>query len=1307
MALNHCYLDQHRIVGSVTNGSDKNLVLNGKKLSVKNNLDFSSTGKINGTTSNSGIAFIGISQQAILTSIFITNQVDSLIISNSSGVLLNGNFTVVKDLKLNTGSFSISANDLTLGGTLSTTSGTIIGGNTSSIIVEGSGVSTNLPSITLKKLILNRSNGISLTGDVTIQDELTLTNGTLDISSNSLIVNGNTLSRTTGNINASNTSAILLFQNTSNISLPASVFLGSINKLTINGAGLTANSDISISNELNLQSSNPSSTKGLLDMGTSNTLTMEASAITSGIGDVIGKIKRTTIVENTSYTFGSQYTSITFTGGTGIQLPNELLFIVKIGESHPIKSGSMNRYYQIIRSGSQIGSAPTRFNLTFRYLDSELNSNNENNLVFWDHHVTYGGITPHEHGQSSQNTTLNTITLASHGIGYLVQNEYQASQEGVAPINFSKIWMISERISPSGDSIFVWLGTDTDDPNDWTKNNNWQDNISPTNAIIAGVPATKHYVYIPNTTEKPTLPTNDTTTMKFLSIYDGGVLNGRNGKMLRSQYIRIYEGGLYNAGTSTIEVLGSLDTNNGNVSWNNHGIFDAGTSNVRFLNANSALSGSTNFHAVEIATGCKLSMVDGSVMRIGNSITNNGILNTINLGATTVEYNGVGSYENQTVVSTEGGKYSTLILSGSGTKTLPVGVSEIMGDFEILESASTSGVTPLTIFGNVTIGENATFSTGSFNHQFKGDFENNGTFNASSGKSILFNGSNAQYITGVAKSVFDILETNNSNGVFMQANVDIENELTLTSGNLNVGDFTLGINGTVNISSKIDVTTQSSLSFGGTLAYIIPNNLFVNPPSINNFTINKSGGLTLGNQNFTINGTLNLTNGELNAQGKTVTINGDITRSTGTLLTNSSTYLIFDENTNMLTFPNNMFSTPVLDKLMMNRAGGITLGNQSITITNKLVLSDGLITTNGSNIIIFNASASVGTTLANFTSGSQNSYINGCARKIGNSAFTFPLGNIGAYAPMSISAADGGGNITEHFTACYYFQNPHPTYSNSSLDTGVNHVSNMEYWTLTRSDGGTNSVNATLSWDSRSGGISNLDELIITHWNSSTSKWESKGNMSTTGDNTSGTITSNLVSDFSPFTLGSLKRSSNPLPVSLTNFEVICLNNHPLIRWSTASETNNNYFEVQKSINGINWTTIERKNGKGNSNQQTNYECIDNSTSNTSKVYYRIKQVDFDGKFSISNSIVNQNCNEILKGIIISPNPSSGKINITYSGDIQQVQSVEIYNSLGEKLMYFNQFQSSLDLTNYANGTYYIYLNLISNRIVEKIVIQR
>ena len=113
--------------------------------------------------------------------------------------------------------------------------------------------------------------------------------------------------------------------------------------------------------------------------------------------------------------------------------------------------------------------------------------------------------------------------------------------------------------------------------------------------------------------------------------------------------------------------------------------------------------------------------------------------------------------------------------------------------------------------------------------------------------------------------------------------VNVNNVLTLTSGNLSVGATTLGINGTISkTSGNIEVSTLSSLIFGGTGAITLDNNLFTTPPSINNLTINRAGGVTLGNQNMTVNGLLDLSSGTFSLGANTLTIAGSSpTRTSG------------------------------------------------------------------------------------------------------------------------------------------------------------------------------------------------------------------------------------------------------------------------------------------------------------------------------------------------------------------------------------------------------------------------------------------
>lgn len=102
-----------------------------------------------------------------------------------------------------------------------------------------------------------------------------------------------------------------------------------------------------------------------------------------------------------------------------------------------------------------------------------------------------------------------------------------------------------------------------------------------------------------------------------------------------------------------------------------------------------------------------------------------------------------------------------------------------------------------------------------------------------------------------------------------------------------------------------------------------------------------------------------------------------------------------------------------------------------------------------------------------------------------------------------------------------------------------------------------------------------------------------------------------------------------PLPVSLQSFSANCINGMIQIDWSTSSEINNDYFIIEHSADGILFNQLLRVNGAGNTNTQHNYAAV--SLKGTG--YYRLKQVDFDGKestfdpvFVTCHSTADMNC---------------------------------------------------------------------------------
>ena len=86
------------------------------------------------------------------------------------------------------------------------------------------------------------------------------------------------------------------------------------------------------------------------------------------------------------------------------------------------------------------------------------------------------------------------------------------------------------------------------------------------------------------------------------------------------------------------------------------------------------------------------------------------------------------------------------------------------------------------------------------------------------------------------------------------------------------------------------------------------------------------------------------------------------------------------------------------------------------------------------------------------------------------------------------------------------------------------------------------------------------------------------------------------------------------LPVRFISFNVALQDNNILVEWATAEESNSSYYEIERSENGINWSAVGVVKAAGNSSATNKYSFTDKNVS-SKIVYYRIKQVDADGKF--------------------------------------------------------------------------------------------
>ena len=139
------------------------------------------------------------------------------------------------------------------------------------------------------------------------------------------------------------------------------------------------------------------------------------------------------------------------------------------------------------------------------------------------------------------------------------------------------------------------------------------------------------------------------------------------------------------------------------------------------------------------------------------------------------------------------------------------------------------------------------------------------------------------------------------------------------------------------------------------------------------------------------------------------------------------------------------------------------------------------------------------------------------------------------------------------------------------------------------------------------------------------------------------------------------------VPVELVSFTASADENKILLRWETATEKNNSGFDVERSTDGKNFAKIGNVQAKGTTTEQQSYSYVDQSSSG-GKFYYRLKQVDLDGKFHYSNSIEVTALPTVYSLSQNYPNPFNPTTKIKFQIPKQERVVLEIYSILGERI---------------------------------------
>lgn len=179
------------------------------------------------------------------------------------------------------------------------------------------------------------------------------------------------------------------------------------------------------------------------------------------------------------------------------------------------------------------------------------------------------------------------------------------------------------------------------------------------------------------------------------------------------------------------------------------------------------------------------------------------------------------------------------------------------------------------------------------------------------------------------------------------------------------------------------------------------------------------------------------------------------------------------------------------------------------------------------------------------------------------------------------------------------------------------------------------------------------------------------------GSNGSGTSGSGLIGN-----------TSTNLPITLVYFNVSPQKKDALVKWGVANQLNNQFFEIERSKDAINWAKIITLDGAGTTSQYLEYQYLDKNTLRGTS-YYRLKQIDFNGEFSYS-SIVAIN---IKDEINIYPNPAKDFVNITID-DNSKPYYIKIIDNVGKECT-IKEVQKqdnilTININHLPNGIYYV-----------------
>lgn len=360
-----------------------------------------------------------------------------------------------------------------------------------------------------------------------------------------------------------------------------------------------------------------------------------------------------------------------------------------------------------------------------------------------------------------------------------------------------------------------------------------------------------------------------------------------------------------------------------------------------------------------------------------------------------------------------------------------------------------------------------------------------------------------------------------------------------------------------------------------------------------------------------------------------------------------------------------------ISKLVVANNTRVTLATTSatadLTITDSLNLTSGTLVT-GTNVTPIVGLSATNTGVVSGSGKVQGTLTRWIAAATGSYSFPMVNGNKNRAATINYTTAPTtGGKLNITHVSGAPGKGGLPVTDGSLL---LDSISIDGVWRSLPSaglSGGTFDI--TINADSIIG-VNNFTTIALLGRANASSPWLAVGtHVTTTGSNTAMVLSRTGLISYGE--IGIAGTAANPLPVTLTSFTGIARGIDGILNWATSTETNNQGFQVEKSLDGRTFErTGEFVKGAGNSRTVKNYSLTDaNAFAKARVVYYRLKQLDLDGRFAYSPVVKVSASVNTVNGLSVFPNPYSDSYQVSFNAATDGDATIEMADIQGRVIL--------------------------------------